>query len=908
MHSLALALLSALLCAAHGAIVDVRVPQVESLRGEPRDAAAPRRRIPAVVINLDRRTDRWASFLQAWSGIEEVELFRFPAIKHGEQLLYIDGEVKPLPNGVTASHLQVIEDAFKEAASPALDPAALAEFTTTYKVKPFAALRAGGAPPLEQVLVLEDDARPGLFWNTSFPRLVDYAAAHASKWEAINLAPSYAGTPPAYRIPTLYFHALPGTEDLLTTQSFVSSAAVLYNKAMAGAVSGLRRMAAGRTKDDDFAAIDVMYMEAGEAVRKWVSSPPLAYQAPQPYSDMSSTPTNFLTIFGVAGMDLGAIQQLLRYGAFEVSAEWEWRVAAVNDAYAALAAHVSTHAKPGHDGSDVEAYQASVAGLVPHLEALNRLKASLGAATSSDLRVRCDYAHPLDQTVWAVVSGTCGNEFRCGIERVLPNGTVQTPFFAGNPLLIPLDHSPQNATLRTAMPGLQACPPAPTPGPLPEGTVAYHPDSLFNRFVFINDDHSWHSMALSSIVDGRFAEVGCPGCHPASAHFTHMLAKELGWKGLLLAPRGMSSAVASYAASRPEFIGVLEAEIFDYVHPASNGLGTLIMATLEGEAGHSELQELLAAHGIKRFDFMVTITGDARRTPVALVPNNTILARGVAALHSKLGEEVLAATAAAAAGDSGGASHPTSVIHPTAQALAAALVHTVDSATICGDMALRAGSVTMDFIRHRIEAPYVQVVGGLTQCWPLVPADRPRTVRTLQAGELHKDTSTPEEVTLKHGSHTLKLLDILMQMNPRLLRMQEAAAFIGYEILRGTDAAYHLFRRDATLRETPFSTLVGITEDSSGPGGLDMIASLVDGIMDDRLDTDIFPTPGPSTRLGGLASAHHVMNTLIDRDVEAAQQEFAALQAAQAEAEAAAAAAAYDEWDDIAAHLGGGAA
>jgi len=105
-------------------------------------------KIPAIVINLDTRTDRWQQIIQRFSNVNSIQLERFSAIKHSKG-----------STGCLLSHQSIV--------------------------------RYAKDNNYEMVLVLEDDCKVCNDFDLRFPTIVDWLITNKHCWDTFNGGPAF---------------------------------------------------------------------------------------------------------------------------------------------------------------------------------------------------------------------------------------------------------------------------------------------------------------------------------------------------------------------------------------------------------------------------------------------------------------------------------------------------------------------------------------------------------------------------------------------------------------------------------------------------------------------------------------------------------------------------------------------
>jgi hypothetical protein len=232
--------------------------------------------VPAAVINLDSRPDRWAAIQAQWANVTTVALERWPATRH----FAVPGRPHPA-HGCAASHVAAAT-----------------------------ALRARLDTSIPAVLVLEDDAVPVPSFDDRFRAVWEWVLAHPTGWELISLGPSRVTPadddrdPPQPRLQRVI-----GTDELLRAELWSSAAGILYNQRAAAA---LDRVAAGLGSaplSSPDSAIDFLLAHDPDVVTL-VAAPVLMWQAPG-YSDLMHGMTDYTALYGMAESILGTTRRVL---------------------------------------------------------------------------------------------------------------------------------------------------------------------------------------------------------------------------------------------------------------------------------------------------------------------------------------------------------------------------------------------------------------------------------------------------------------------------------------------------------------------------------------------------------------------------------------------------------------------
>ena len=151
--------------------------------------------LPAYIVNLDARRDRWARAETAWSRVRGVRVRRVSAVPHYPLRGATDGS---RGNGCTATHIDLLERLVTGrstlvAALAGVQPSGLApegegespRDTTRGYDESGDGDRGGGV-----ALVLEDDATVEPVLERYLPGLLAWARAWPDAWDVINLGPS----------------------------------------------------------------------------------------------------------------------------------------------------------------------------------------------------------------------------------------------------------------------------------------------------------------------------------------------------------------------------------------------------------------------------------------------------------------------------------------------------------------------------------------------------------------------------------------------------------------------------------------------------------------------------------------------------------------------------------------------
>jgi GR25 family glycosyltransferase involved in LPS biosynthesis len=104
--------------------------------------------IPAIVINLDSRRDRWEWILQHFNNVKILKIERFPAIKHNKGT-----------SGCLLSHQTIVKYAKEH--------------------------------NYEMVIVLEDDCKVCSDFDFRFPLVINWLLENKSEWDVFNGGPAY---------------------------------------------------------------------------------------------------------------------------------------------------------------------------------------------------------------------------------------------------------------------------------------------------------------------------------------------------------------------------------------------------------------------------------------------------------------------------------------------------------------------------------------------------------------------------------------------------------------------------------------------------------------------------------------------------------------------------------------------
>lgn len=245
--------------------------------------------LPAYVINLDKRIDRWENIQKQWNSVPFVHLQRVSAVEH-----YFSPQHNHTVNGCGVSHLQTIQLAFEEQTSSNI------------------------------IFVLEDDAVPHASFNDIFPEIYQWANDHMDEWDIIILGCSRITAAPEHgtRDPA-FVRIQPKMDYLVRITLWSSNAAMLYNRRIYAKLMEIKDEIPKYPKESMDSHIDFVLAHREDFV-SLVSYPVLVYQAPS-FSDILNMKSDYTVLHEQVNTllhDLLGVIRLNRWSAIKVTSDF----------------------------------------------------------------------------------------------------------------------------------------------------------------------------------------------------------------------------------------------------------------------------------------------------------------------------------------------------------------------------------------------------------------------------------------------------------------------------------------------------------------------------------------------------------------------------------------------------------
>jgi len=198
-----------------------------------------------VVINLDRRTDRWDDIKTEFS---EFNLKRYPAIEHS------DGW-----RGCSLSHINIIEEAKKN--------------------------------NKDYVIVLEDDTiiLDKQHFNTEFHKIINYLESNLEKWDIFNMCCTYSNEGENHTVCIENIDL-----NIIRYQYGKTSNFMIYNKSSFDSIIGLRKTTIDINSKQESSIIDVMMCKLG---LRFITRIPFLCIQKSGYSDLTNSIADYSMVY-----------------------------------------------------------------------------------------------------------------------------------------------------------------------------------------------------------------------------------------------------------------------------------------------------------------------------------------------------------------------------------------------------------------------------------------------------------------------------------------------------------------------------------------------------------------------------------------------------------------------------------